>query len=146
VNHIEKLRALMLERTGGQYAGQSQTHDTQTRATTIDDNTVAEPVRRDAATPAPRAETIETQRPQVETPQTGTLERITERFGRPVAFDGRLCLWTSRDNDRTRDSHDIRNVAAMLRVDVDVVLMCLPEFAPVVRGKRSLSDAVEESA
>jgi hypothetical protein len=64
-------------------------------------------------------------------------------MGTVCAFDGRYCIWTTRDNGRTRDSFDIRDVAGRIGVSVDTVVDSLPEFAPVKRGRASVTPEEE---
>lgn len=70
-------------------------------------------------------------------------DKISDQFGTVCAYDGRFCVWTTRDNGRTRDSYDVRDIARRLRVSVDTVVDSLPEFKPVRRGRAA--DASEGS-
>ena len=151
---LDEIRAVMLARTGGQYAGAG--HDAQPRDSgnqptppdvardnQSDDKTLASDRSTTRVHSLPER-TVES--PHRDSRQQTSLDVIENQVGRVVAFDGRLCIWTSRDGDRTRDSYDLRDVARRTQLSVDQVLNALPEFAPQVRGKRNLSDAVEESA
>lgn len=74
----------------------------------------------------------------------GLLEGLTARFGTPCAYDGRYCVWTTRDNGRTRDSFDIHDIANRLGVHPQDVLDLLPDFTPVKRGRVALQTGVKQ--
>lgn len=67
------------------------------------------------------------------------LENITEQLGEPCCYDGRYCVWVTKDNGRTRDSLDVRDIAGRMHTTADAVVDCLPSFAPVRRGRAAES-------
>jgi len=67
------------------------------------------------------------------------LDRIESCFGRIVAHDGRYCVWFTRDSDKTRDSFDVRDIAAKVGMSLQDVIEALPEFAPAKRGRASVT-------
>jgi hypothetical protein len=141
--HMDKLRQLMLERTGGQYAGQGQAARNDERKTTDGPAPVVaatptvdrEPTRRDSSRDTRTAVVDQT------TPETipgTTYARIVALVGTPCAYDGRFCVWTTQDNGRTRDSFDVRDLANRVGVSPDTIVDSLPTFAPTRRGRASV--------
>ena len=61
------------------------------------------------------------------------LERIEARFGKCVAFDGRLAAWFGD----TRTCWDLRDIARLMKEDVGEVCDCMPVFEAPKRGRRS---------
>ena len=72
------------------------------------------------------------------------LERIEARFGKCVAFDGRLAAWFGD----TRTCWDLRDIARLMKEDVGEVCDVVADGAPlpVKRGRRSAAvrDGVQE--
>ena len=72
------------------------------------------------------------------------LERIESRFGKCVAFDGRIAAWFGD----TRTCWDLRDIARLMKEDVGEVCDVVADGAPlpVKRGRRSaaVSDGVQE--
>ena len=70
------------------------------------------------------------------------LERIESRFGKCVAFDGRIAAWFGD----TRTCWDLRDIARLMKEDVGEVCDVVADGAPlpVKRGRKSAAVSEEK--